>query len=59
MNNDQTVTISLESLNQVYRYLATRPYAEVANLVALLQAAKPLVLETNTLEEATPLDIAQ
>lgn len=67
MDKEQTVTISLESLNQVFRYLAARPYAEVAQLVELLKAAKPLALAVvtedsdleNAIEETEALSKAQ
>jgi hypothetical protein len=43
MNQEQKFEISLDTLNKVGGYLSTRPYNEVAQLIALLSQLKPIV----------------
>ena len=44
MNEPKTFEISLDTANKVAQYLATRPYQEVAQLIALLSQLKPIVV---------------
>jgi len=43
MADEQKFEISLDLINKLGNYLSTRPYAEVAQLIALLGQVKPVV----------------
>ena len=42
MTQPKKFEISLETANKIATYLATKPYQEVAQLIALLQQLKPM-----------------